>query len=129
MLEKNVNNSTKKKIWDFINGRPQYKVENVIVVLSDMIQESPECSFNNKIGISSRKSRLYIQGLKQQGRIPDLKNCKLYVIGTTGKSSRQIDNIANFWKDYFLATHSELNAYGYDVSDQLVKYLVSRPYE
>lgn len=113
----------KTKLWDFIVGHNTYKRENIIVLLSDMIHNAEDFSFNSNKKVTSKQYQNYLQQLKQQDKIPDLQNCKIFVIGVTGINSTQIDRIAIFWKDYFKLTNGELKAYGFSVEDKLRKYL------
>lgn len=123
----NLLDINKIKHWEraanFIVGKPTYIPENIIVILSDMIQDSEEYSFNNRIGIGEKKGDEIIEELKANNLIADLNSSNVFVIGSTGKNSQQIDNIKDFWQKYFKKSNANLVAYGYDVEDKLKKYL------
>ncbi len=112
-----------KESWNFVVGKTTYKSDNILVILSDMIQDSREFTLNTKRGISEKRSSFYLNQLVKGKKIPDLNNCKVFAIGSTGRNTIQIDNNTAFWKEYFKLTHGELRAYGYDVEDKLRKYL------
>ncbi len=124
LIEFNPNGGKLRNIEDFVLGRTRLKSENIIVLLSDMVQNSQECSFNLKAGFTYNKSVKYLERLKKSNQIPDLKDCKVFAIGVTGRNSNQIDNIAYFWDEYFKLTSAELKAYGYSVEDKLKRYII-----
>ena len=86
--------------------------ENVLIILSDMKEESAEYNFardrltDNRIKEIIAKER--IKGL------PDLKGVKVYVAGARGNDSRHFQNIQKFWMSYFKECGATLeeDAYG-----------------
>ncbi|RKR85766.1 hypothetical protein BDD43_6041 [Mucilaginibacter gracilis] len=125
MLEVTPQISQWEECKNFVIGRTHYTSENVIVILSDMIQDTPECSFNSRAALNYRQAGKYLQELKSSNKMPDLKKCKVFIIGATGRNAVQIDNIRSFWQTYFQMSNADLQAYGYNVEDKLTKYLAS----
>jgi hypothetical protein len=123
LTETNSTEGFWKKSIDFFEGRSRYKSENVIIILSDMIQDTPECSFESRRALTHNQSDKYLKYLKQENKIPDFKDCKIFINGSTGKNAVQIDNIQWFWNEYFQLSNTEIGAYGYNVEDKLNKYL------
>lgn len=125
LIEFNADGGTIRDMEDFVLGKIRLKSENVIILLSDMIQDSREYNFNKKHGIPSEQITPLLDGLKKFNSIPDLSGCKIFAIGATGKTSAQIDNIRSFWTEYFKQTNAELTSYGYNVDGKLRKYLMT----
>jgi hypothetical protein len=125
LIDFNQDRGNLKQVEDFVIGRIHLKSENIIVLLSDMIQDSKEYSFNSNKGVSEKMSQKILSDLENKSKIPDLKDCSIFVIGATGHNNQQIDNIEAFWKKYFELTNSNLIAYGYSVEDRLRKHLKS----
>ncbi len=101
LIEFNSQGGKFKDVEDFVLGRVSLKSENIIVVLSDMIQDSKEYSFNSNKGVTNKQTEDCLTDLVKTSKIPDLKDCNIFVIGATGKNSTQIDNINSFWVKYF----------------------------
>jgi hypothetical protein len=125
LIEFNAEGGTVKDMEDFVLGKIRLKSENVIILLSDMIQDSREYNFNKKHGISPEQTTAFLDGLKKTNGIPDLSGCKVFAIGATGRNSSQIDNIQSFWTAYFKQSNAELASYGYNVDGKLRKYLMT----
>lgn len=123
LIEFNSKQGMGKDIKDFVLGHVKLKSENIIVILSDMIQDSDGLAFGSKKGVTGEQTEIYLNKLVKESRIPELNWCKVFAIGATGKNSIQIDNINFFWRKYFERTNAELKAYGYNVEDKLRKYL------
>ncbi|HUI28722.1 MAG TPA: hypothetical protein VLX91_00795 [Candidatus Acidoferrales bacterium] len=107
----------------FITGKKKIVSTNVIILFSDMIQESSETSFAGDQGCTDAQADSVIGKLRAENRIPDLHGCVIYVNGRTGKSNVQVDNIKNFWTRYFKEAGGELVAYDYDAGAQITSYL------
>ncbi|HEY9047559.1 MAG TPA: hypothetical protein VIN08_16750 [Ohtaekwangia sp.] len=125
LIEFNTEGGTVRDAEDFVLGKIRLKSENIIVLLSDMIQDSREYNFNKKQGITPEQATTCLDGLKKTNGIPDLTGCKVFAIGATGRNSAQIDNIHSFWTEYFKHTNAELSSYGYNVDGKLRKYLIA----
>ncbi len=123
LLEQDEEDSFLRSIGRFLTGKKRLQFTNIIVVFSDMIQESSECSFAEPDGFSPEDIQRIIDGLKTHNRIPSLLHCKVFVNGRTGKSNSQVENIQNFWIRYFKETQAELSAYDYDAGKQITSFL------
>ncbi|WP_333821299.1 hypothetical protein [Ohtaekwangia sp.] len=125
LIEFNTAGGTMRDAEDFVLGKIRLKSENIIVLLSDMIQDSREYNFNRKHGVTADQTTAYLTDLKKANGIPDLSGCTVFAIGATGRNSAQIDNIHLFWTEYFKNTNAELASYGYNVDGKLRKYLIA----
>jgi len=77
-----------------------YNEKNILVIFSDMIQESSEYNFRTE-DLSERRIEEIISKERRMNRIPDLKGVKVYVAGATAPTNEQFFNIRNFWMKYF----------------------------
>ena len=107
----------------FITGKKMVVSTNIIILFSDMIQETPETNFAGPEGCTPDEARFTIDKLRAFNRIPNLHECKVFVNGRTGKSNQQVDNIKNFWSQYFKEAGSDLVAYDYDAGHEIDSYL------
>jgi hypothetical protein len=116
--------------WDgvsrFITGKKKVAPTNVIILFSDMMQESSETSFAGPEGCTPEQARELIQRLRMMNRIPDLRGCRVFVNGRTGTTNLMVDNIKGFWSEYFKEAGVELGAYDYDASPEIAAYLEQR---
>jgi hypothetical protein len=126
LLEHNQPDNFWNGIERFITGKKRIMSTNVIVLFSDMIQESSETSFAGLEGCTPDEARFAIDKLRAFNRIPDLHGCTIFVNGRTGISNLQVDNIKNFWTQYFKETGAELVAYDYDAGPEINSYLTQR---
>ena len=126
LLERNEADSFWQGVGRFVTGKKRVEPTNVLLIFSDMIQESNECSFAGPEGCSSDQGRAIIGRLKASNRIPDLHGCMVFVDGRTGKTNTQVENIQKFWEQYFKAAHATLAAYDYDSGSQITTFLGQR---
>jgi hypothetical protein len=126
LLEHNQQDSFWNGVERFITGKKKIISTNVIILFSDMIQESNETSFAGPEGCTPDEARFTIDKLRAFNRIPDLHECSIFVNGRTGKSNQQVDNIKNFWTQYFKETGATLVAYDYDAGNEINSYLTQR---
>jgi hypothetical protein len=126
LLETNTEDNFWQSIDRFFSGKRRIISDNLIVLFSDMIQESSEVNFNNSTGCSVEESKKILAGLAKNNRIPNLTHCSVFVNGRTGQNNLQVDNIKNFWMNYFKATNADLIVYDFDCSEQLKSYLLNR---
>jgi hypothetical protein len=110
----------------FVTGRKKMVPTNMIVLFSDMMQESAESSFAEPDGCTDEQAQGLLHQLRASGRIPDLRGCRVFVNGRTGKTNEQVDNIKKFWTEYFRESGAVLEAYDYDAGAQIVSYLDQR---
>jgi hypothetical protein len=124
LIEINEQDDAMKDVEDFVIGRVRLRSENTIILLSDMIQDSHEYNFNRQQGITTEQTLACLEKLKKQQSIPDLSGCNIFVIGATGRTSVQIDNVRYFWQEYFKQANANLHAYGFNVDGRLRKFLI-----
>ena len=110
----------------FVSGKKAVAWRNVMVIFSDMIQESSEYSFASPEGPDSKTIPSIVKQLKGNGRLPDMSGWVIFVDGRTGSTNRQIVRIQDFWVQYFKAAGGELRAYDYDVGNEIGSFLVDR---
>lgn len=119
-----------ESFWDgvkrFVAGRKRIVPTNVIILFSDMIQESSEYSFAGPEGCTSEQAQVILDKLSAYHQIPDLRGCLVFVNGRTGKSNMQVENIQNFWAKYFKEAGATLEAYDYDAGPQITTFLGQR---
>lgn len=90
--------------------RTYNRPKKVLVVFSDMIEESDHCNFQ-KQRLNSNESERIIQSEKKADRLPDFSGVRVYVIGSavTGQSSSdRYQSIETFWLQYFKAAGADL---------------------
>ncbi len=110
----------------FVAGRKRVVPTNVIILFSDMIQESSDCSFAGPDGCTSEQAREILDRLNAYHHIPDLRDCLVFVNGRTGKTNAQVESIQNFWAEYFKEAGARLEAYDYDAGPQITTFLGER---
>lgn len=82
-----------------------------LLVLSDMIEESPAANFSRKPP-NEASAKQIINTRRTQGLLPDLNDVQVYVVGAGGKSGEQMVRIQKFWINYFSNTGATVQAYG-----------------
>lgn len=126
LLEHNELDTFWSGVERFITGKKKIVSTNVIILFSDMIQESSETSFAGPEGCTHEQADSVLGKLRTSNRIPNLQGCVVYVNGRTGKSNLQVDNSKNFWVQYFKEAGAGLAAYDYDAGSQITSYLAQR---
>jgi hypothetical protein len=126
LLERNQPDNFWNGVERFITGKKRIVSTNLIILFSDMIQESNETSFSGPEGCTPDEARFTIDKLRAFNRIPDLSECKIFVNGRTGKTNQQVDNIKNFWSQYFKETKADLIAYDYDTGHEIDSFLTKK---
>ena len=110
----------KAKAWRILNGgEPPVQWDNVIVIFSDMIHESQAYNFDKGSGPDEKQTGKILADLSSRKRLPDLKGVKVYVIGSTGRNTEQVENIQRFWAKYFKQTGADLLHYDYEASKDM----------
>lgn len=105
-------------------GEATIEVTNVVIVCSDMINESPDADFEHRPPTHEEISKL-LAALRNAGRLPDLHGVDVFVVGRTGHDPKQVEAVKSFWSDYFLATGANLQAYDFDPGTKLAQYLAA----
>lgn len=107
-----------QRIKRFLSGKSKTQSVNILLIFSDMIQESDAIDFNKPKdrpeGCPPQELNAIIQELKIRHKLPTLNGCEVIVFGRTGLNNIQVDNNEAFWITYFQKAEANLNAYGYD---------------
>jgi len=88
------------------------KDKYVLVIMSDMIEESRDYNFT-KDNLSEKRIEEIITREKAKNRIPDLADVKVYVSGATASNSDRFFAIQNFWLRYFKECGANLSKENY----------------
>ena len=88
------------------------KREKVLVILSDMIQDSKEFRFD-RAKITNKYIADVIKVRKQQDLIPNLNGVKVYVAGASAADSRKFRSIEKFWSRYFEVSGADFSTHRY----------------
>jgi hypothetical protein len=121
-MEHTEKTSMLTELWGWLSGETETETENVIIVFSDMVQESGELNFL-KTNLDDKNINKLITDLKSKNRIPNFADSKIFICGRTGKNNSMIDNIHSFWKKYFEESKADLRIYDYDSSKAIADYL------
>lgn len=88
------------------------KRQKILVILSDMVQDSKEYNFDR-----SRITDKYISDVirmrRQQNLIPKLPDVKVYVAGASADNSKKFRSIEKFWSRYFSETGADFSTHRY----------------
>jgi hypothetical protein len=122
-----------KKVGDFLNSQEQLsrktailgslqiaervfkkdrKDKAVLVIMSDMIEDSSEYNFERERLTDKRISEI-IANENRRKRLPDLSGVEVYVVGAKTPSREQFYNIQNFWLRYFKECGANLSKENY----------------
>jgi len=88
------------------------KREKILVILSDMIQDSREYNFS-KTTITDEYINRVIRYRQTQNLLPNLTGVKIYVAGASGKDSHKFRSIEKFWARYFEKAGAEYSHHRY----------------
>ena len=80
----------------------------VLVLMSDMIEDTPESNFE-KIAWSPSAVEKLVAELEAKALIPKLPGVCVYVSGASAKSATLAENIARFWEAYFRRTGADMH--------------------
>lgn len=84
----------------------------ILVILSDMIQDSKEYQFDKSV-ITSDYVNTVIRHRRQNKLMPDLTGVKVYVAGASAADSHKYRSIQTFWDHYFTASGADFSPYRY----------------
>lgn len=85
------------------------KERNVLVIMSDMVEDSKSYNFE-KEKLTDKRIVEIIAKEKKAGRIPDLKNVKVYAIkNATSQSREKMEGVENFWLQYFKQSGAQID--------------------
>ncbi|MFQ5772519.1 MAG: hypothetical protein ACE5HX_18425 [bacterium] len=88
------------------------KREKVLVILSDMVQDSKEYNFD-RLKVTDEYIANIIKHRKKQNLIPKLTNVKVYVAGASADNSKKFRSIEKFWTRYFSASGADFSTHRY----------------
>lgn len=103
--------NTNTSLWQSLTG---YRTHNVVLLFSDMVNETPQADFKKSFQVQPS-----IQRLLACKDIPGLSGCTVIVCGATTDSKIQYDKIRSFWQQYFGLSKAALRAYGYDTAEDI----------
>jgi len=86
--------------------------KSVLVMLSDMIEDSSEYNFE-KENLTDRRIEEIITREKTKNRIPDLRDVKVYVVAAGAGGSKKFFAVQNFWLRYFKECGANLSKENY----------------
>lgn len=108
-------------LWNTIAGQSEFEVQNVVIIFSDMINESADADFETRVPTVKNVNAL-IADLRRRRKLPDLREVVVFVTGRTGRDARQVDDVHEFWVRYFAAAGADLRAYDYDGGTHLRQF-------
>jgi hypothetical protein len=86
--------------------------EKILVLLSDMIQDSKEYDFSSTKITDDYINRV-IKHRREKNLIPNLTGVKVYVAGASGSDSHKYRSIEKFWARYFEKTGADYSPHRY----------------
>lgn len=92
---------------------------NVLVIMSDMVEDSEKLNFL-KEHLTSARTDAIINGLRSEGRLPDLRGVRVQVLGAATGNGIQDRQIRDFWLSLFKATGAALRPADYGAA--LIKF-------
>ena len=88
------------------------KREKILVILSDMIQDSKEYNFERSKVTNSYINKV-VNYRQKNSLIPDLSGTKVYVAGASAADSNKYRSIENFWTQYFKKCGADFSHHRY----------------
>jgi hypothetical protein len=88
------------------------KRQKVLVILSDMVQDSKEYNFE-RVKVTDAYISSIIKHRKKNNLIPDLKGVKVYVAGASADEAKKFRSIEKFWNNYFESTGADFSSHRY----------------
>ena len=79
----------------------------VLVLMSDMIEDTPEYNFEKIAWSPSAVEKLLVE-LEAKALIPELLGVCVYVSGASAKSAALAEDIARFWEGYFRRSGADM---------------------
>lgn len=116
------------RLGSFVNalmGTKQLHTQNILIVCSDMINETNGMNFETHVP-QGKELSMTVDSLKRLDRLPELEGVLVLVTGRTGRTTRQVDNIRLFWEAYFKKAGATLSAYDFDAGTQVRTALITR---
>lgn len=88
------------------------KRKKILVILSDMIQDSKQYKFGRH-KISNKYISNVIRNQKEQNLVPNLADVKVYVAGASAPNSKKFRSIQKFWARYFTESKADFSTHRY----------------
>ena len=80
---------------------------NVLVIMSDMVEDSEKLNFL-KEHLTSARTHAIINGLRSEGRLPDLRGVRVQVLGAATGNGPHDRQVREFWFSLFRTTGAAL---------------------
>ena len=88
------------------------KRQKILIVLSDMIQDSKEYNFD-RVNVTDDYIARIIRDRQKQNLIPKLNDVKVYVAGATAGNTKKFRSIEKFWNRYFVTCGADFSPHRY----------------
>jgi len=88
------------------------KRRKILVLLSDMIQDSKEYNFD-RVKVTDKYIDETIRYRQKHNLIPSLTDVKVYVAGASGADPNKFRSIEKFWTRYFAETRADFSPHRY----------------
>jgi hypothetical protein len=88
------------------------KRNKVLVILSDMVQDSKEYNFD-RVELTDAYIAEVVRQRKEKSLIPDLTGVKVYVAGASADEAQKFRSIEKFWDRYFEAAGADFSPHRY----------------
>jgi hypothetical protein len=88
------------------------KRQKILIILSDMIQDSKEYNFE-RVKVTNQYTSRIIRKRQKQNLIPKLDSVKVYVAGASAADPKKFRSIERFWNRYFLACGADFSLHRY----------------
>jgi hypothetical protein len=88
------------------------KRQKILIILSDMIQDSKEYNFE-RVKVTNQYTSQIIRKRQKQNLIPKLDSVKVYVAGASAVDPKKFRSIERFWNRYFLACGADFSLHRY----------------
>lgn len=108
--------------WNRLAGRSKPRVTDVVILFSDMVNESADVNFARK-AISTSEADSIISRLRRRDALPRLQGMVVFVSGRTGRDAAQVDAVRQFWQKFLAASGATVMAYDFDASPQVRSFL------
>ena len=88
------------------------KRQKILVLLSDMIQDSKEYNFA-KAKVTGKYIDKVIRHRREHNLIPNLADVKIYVAGASAANSNRYRSVEKFWTRYFIESGADFSHHRY----------------
>jgi hypothetical protein len=88
------------------------KRQKILVVLSDMVQDSKEYKFD-RVKVTDAYISSIIKYRQKNNLVPNLKGVKVYVAGASADEAKKFRSIEKFWNSYFKVSGADFSTHRY----------------